>query len=189
MSWLVSQLWPLLALAAALGAVCTALLMTTRVRVERWVRQEPVAPRPFPVLGAGAAASAPPVREEALVVAAGSSPFPPLAGHGPDERPWEAEELWSRPARLAVGSGRRRTSSDEWSKAAASWRSWADEATGRAYVDPGAPVDDDDLFAADREAERREGQCAVLPDRFGGTPSDEVAEDDFPYARPVEANG
>lgn len=170
MSWLIGQVWPLLVLAAALGAVCTAVLMTTRVKVERWVSAAPVE-RAFPVLGEVSAPEAAKPQPAAPAVRP-SSPFPPLAGHAPDERPWEAEELWSRPARLAVGSGQRRSSKDEWTEAAANWRTWADEAAGRTFVDAEAAVDDDDLFAADREAERLA-----------------VGEDDFPFARPVEAAG
>lgn len=196
MTWLAVQLWPFLALAAVLGALVTVVLMTTRVSVERWERNDAQpAVRPFPVLADVAAAAAPQADAADRRAARSSSPFPPLAGHDPDDRPWEAEELWSRPARLAVSAGQRRTSNDEWSEAAENWRTWADEATGRAYVDTGASATDDDLFAADREAERLGHARAPL---FPGSPRQVAAdgfdgglddEDDFPFARPVEANG
>lgn len=102
MTWLIGELWPSLVLAAVLGAVATVLLMTTRVSVERWVREEAEpSVRPFPVLGGLAAPAEPEVTSATGVLAGPSSPFPPLAGHDPGDRPWEAEELWSRPARLA----------------------------------------------------------------------------------------
>jgi hypothetical protein len=103
------------------------------------------------------------------------SPFPVAAG-GP--APWEEEELWSRPARVAAG-GQARRPKDEWAEAAENWRSWADEATGRGFSGVGLsgealdPVDRD-LFAADREP-------------TGGLEEAPEEDDPFPYARPVEA--
>jgi hypothetical protein len=152
MSWLVTQLWPWMLLSAALGAVVTTALSTTRVTVERWVEvaetpapSVPSTPDPTPVVEV----------EEPAAPPEPASPFPALPGAS-EERPWEAEELWSKPARLAgPGDRKRRTSPDEWSEAASSWRTWAEEAvTGR-------PVgrDDDgwegDGWEADRDRQRR----------------------------------
>lgn len=128
MIWLVTQLWPWLLLAAGLGAAVTALAVLTRVPVPAPAAgngDEPRAVEPWdeapPAEG--------PADEPTAALRPMASPFPVLAGHAPDDRPWEAEELWSRPARLAAGT-HRATTADEWSDAAQNWRGWAQEATG-----------------------------------------------------------
>jgi hypothetical protein len=74
----------------------------------------------------------------------------------------------------------------------------------RGPVEGDTPVTDDDLFAADREAERRGLEVGVFPTSLvpvdgpatgaaagelqaGGPPRDDHGKDTFPYARPVEA--
>jgi hypothetical protein len=172
-------------LAAACGALTTVALMTTRVTVERWV-ELPVEP-PTPADGPSAAGTGS-TDESGRTAApvAETSPFPGLPG-APDERPWEAEELWSRPARLSEpAGGRRREGADAWSEAAASWRTWAQEAASERP----APADGDaGLFEADREAERRGlGVLVPAPDRGPAAVRPPLDDDPFPYARPVEAS-
>ena len=45
--------------------------------------------------------------------------------------PWEEEEAWSRPSKLAARSTARRGARDDGDDAATNWRSWADEAADR----------------------------------------------------------
>ena len=77
--------------------------------------------------------------------------------------PWEEEEAWSRPSKLAARSTVRRGARDEWDDAASNWRSWADEAADRVDADgdaespAGEPVSDHELFARDREQRRPGG--------------------------------
>jgi hypothetical protein len=194
MSWLLAQVWVWMLAAGAAGAALTTWSMTTRVTVEKWVeeRREPVvgAPGPTspvaPVAEEPPAPAAPPADQDAAATAPGS-PFPVLPG-APEERPWEAEELWSRPARLAEPTGKHRARTDEWSDAATNWRSWAEEATGRGPSAPPAVAGDDDLFAADREAERLGLEAGVFPVSLEPRePQPHPGDDPFPYARPVEA--
>lgn len=222
MIWLAGQLWPLLLGSFLLGAATVVLWGQRRETHEVW---EDV-PVPAPAAGEAEAASragsagsedgSPDDEDVAPTAAAAtgvpvpidaddpSSPFPVAAVGG--SSPWEAEELWSRPARVGA-QGESRRPKDEWAEAAENWRSWADEATGRGFG--AAPVADDpvsardrDLFAADREVEspspvgRAAGTTARPPetsddepvDVFPAHPEDSSAGDDvFPYARPVEA--
>jgi hypothetical protein len=182
-SWLIGEVWPWMLLAAACGALTTVALMTTRVTVERWV--ELLVEPPTPADAVNAPGSTEDSGPTAAPVA-DTSPFPALPG-APDERPWEAEELWSRPARLTEpAGGRRREGADAWSEAAASWRTWAQEAASERPV----PADGDDgLFEADREAERRgRGVLVPAPDRGPAALRPPLDDDPFPYARPVEAS-
>jgi hypothetical protein len=174
MSWLVGQVWPWMLLAWVLGAVVTTVSMTTRVTVEKWV-ELPAEPADPPFVHASEPAPTA-VVEQPTPQPASASPFPSLPG-SPGQRPWEAEELWSRPARIAEPAGGahrfRPHEPDEWSEAASSWRSWAEEAVNGTASE--APADGD-TRAVGRE-----------PRPIGLVPAPE--EDPFPYARPVEASG
>ena len=223
MIWLAGQLWPLLLTSFLLGAATVVVWGQRRESVEVW-EVVPVAPPgsrddgpqgaadpdPDPASGAtGAASVGAPVPIDADDPA---SPFPVAATDGP--APWEADELWSRPARVGAQAEARRPK-DEWAEAADNWRSWADEATGRGFG--GAPSGNDpvsardrDLFAADREVEPpilgtgpADGATAPVVD--GPGTGDDAGSDDpldvfptgpdgagrdedvFPFARPVEA--
>ena len=155
MTWLLGQLWPFLLLSALLGAATVVVLGVRRESVEVW-EDVPVAPPPaqpdVPEDATEEDAPAPTTVGTPVPVDADdpSTPFPVAAADGP--APWEAEELWSRPARLGAG-GEPRRPKDEWTEAAENWRSWADEATGRGYagVDDATSARDRDLFAADRD--------------------------------------
>ncbi|QIK66104.1 hypothetical protein G7072_06880 [Nocardioides sp. HDW12B] len=205
MTWLLGQLWSFLLLSALLGAATVVVWSVRRESVEVW-EDVPVAP---PVVEPEASDPADD-EEQPTPTAVGtplpvdaddpSSPFPVSTADGP--APWEAEELWSRPARLGAG-GEPRRPKDEWTEAAENWRSWADEATGRGYAaaDDTTSSRDRDLFAADRDlfaADRDEEQPAAAAgpatepsgydepvEVFPGMGAQEP--DVFPYARPVEA--
>lgn len=221
MIWLAGQLWPLLLASFLLGAATVVLWGQRRESREVWEDVPvPVPPAAVDAPSAGSEDDRPAAEGAAQPAGAPngvpvpidaddpSSPFPVAASGGAS--PWEAEELWSRPARVGA-HGESRRPKDEWTEAAENWRSWADEATGRGFG--GAPVGDDpvsardrDLFAADREVEAPgpgEGSAAPLSGRpeigddtardepvdvFPAHPGDSDGTDDvFPYARPVEA--
>src|SRR5688500_12456591 len=123
MTWLVQEIWLWMVLSGLAGAVLTGFFSTTEVKTERWV------PTPVPAEPQVEEAPAPvavatgPVEEEAF-----SSPFPEFqATSGP--RPWEEEELWTRPARAAATPVAPTADDDEWDAAADSWRSWAADPT------------------------------------------------------------
>ncbi len=102
MIWLAGQVWPFLVAATLAGAFGTLVASVGTVRVERWVEPpvreaephagSPEQPDAQPAGNPGASA------RPAEAAAEPDSPFPALLGQ-PDVRPWEAEELWSRPAR------------------------------------------------------------------------------------------
>lgn len=216
MIWLAGQLWPLLLASFLLGAATVVLWGQRRESREVW-EDVPVPVPPAAVEAPGAASEGDRADGEGAAPTADastgvpvpidaddpSSPFPVAATGGAS--PWEADELWSRPARVGA-QGESRRPKDEWAEAAENWRSWADEATGRGFA--GVPTGDDpvsardrDLFAADREvdAPRPAGAAggASRPSETGDDepvevfpahPADSGTEDDvFPYARPVEA--
>lgn len=220
MIWLAGQLWPLLLGSFLLGAATVVLWGQRRETREVWEDVPVPAPAAVEAPGEGsederpdsegAAPTAPAPTGVPVPIDADdpTSPFPVTATDGAST--WEADELWSRPARVAA-RGESRRPKDEWADAAENWRSWADEATGRGFG--GAPVGDDpvsardrDLFAADREVEGPGpggGSAAPLSggpetgddgardepvDVFPAHPGDSDTEDDvFPHARPVEA--
>lgn len=171
MIWLAGQLWPLLVVSAVLGAACVALWGPRRVTVEEW-QEVPVTPEPAaadeaddeePGTTPGPAASTSVTAPLEVDADDPTSPFPGAAPGRP--APWEEEELWSRPARVGA-SGQVRRPKDEWTEAAESWRSWADEAAGRGAPGPSGhpPLDptDRDLFAADRATSKpSEGGAAT----------------------------
>ena len=207
MIWLAGQVWPFLLLAAALGAVLVVALSTRRVTVERWVTA-PVHERvdePLPDVPAEVEATEAPAKP---VVEPAASPFPTIAAAPDEPAPWEKEELWSRPVKpVSTASGR--GPQDEWADAAQNWRTWADEATGRAQEDeePETPTEPDawrrrevssqdhDLFAADRDAETHQDPfphaepleaSSFRYDQPVDTPLPR-SQDPFPFATPVEA--
>ncbi len=203
MTWLLGQLWPILVLSALLGAATVVVWGVRRESVEVWedVPVPPPAARPDPS-DAGSDEAAEPLPTTVgtpLPVDADdpSTPFPVSTADGP--APWEAEELWSRPARVGAG-GEPRRSKDEWTEAAENWRSWADEATGRGYggVDDAVATRDRDLFAADRDLfaadrdqEPPEGHAAgtaprATPATGPATPATGPATEPTTYDEPVE---
>ncbi len=126
MTWVAQELTTWLFLAFALGVLAGVLLSLTRVTVEKWV-EVPVeaAPEPDTATSETAEAEAP--------VDTGPEPeaepvFPLLEG---EEAPWQHQEAWSRPATPVRSSHAGARELDEWDDAAANWRTWADEATGR----------------------------------------------------------
>jgi hypothetical protein len=191
-TWLAAELWPYLVLSGVLGFVVTVLMSVRRLKVRRVV--VPVAQ--VAVVAAEEAAAVPepaPAPPEAVGVAAEpvASPFPVVPGLG--ERPWEAEEEWSRPVRAVpgrhvpvtsagVGSPNGGSSPEsDWDDAAASWRAWAEEATGRRQQpDHGEPS-----YGAPASVEPVESPfppgAIDTPFRYDDAP--------FPHAQPVEAPG
>lgn len=202
MIWLIGQIWPLLLASALAGATVVAFWGQRRVATQAW-EDVPIAAEPEPdepLEGAEEDHGGSLGTSVAVDADDPDSPFPLAPGQTPT---WEAEELWSRPVqREAAGDRttrprqRGRTSepdlpADEWDEAAQHWRTWAAGATGRGYdaeaaTESGNRLDptDRDLFAADR------GASGDSPSGGGeasfAAPGAE--NDDFPYARPVEAS-
>src|SRR5688572_17386094 len=115
MTWLVQEMWLWMALSGLAGAVLTGFFSTTEVKTERWVPTpapaEPeveVAPATVVAASASASASAPVEEDEVF-----PSPFPEFqATSGP--RPWEEEELWTRPVRGAATPVAVAAEDDDW---------------------------------------------------------------------------
>ena len=109
MTWLAGQVWPYLLVSTLAGVVLTVVMSTRTHKVERWV--------PVPVEDVEPLRERREDPEEAPHAAdpgpEPSSPFPPLLGQ-PDARPWEAEELWSRPVRQAADSPEPTPRQDAW---------------------------------------------------------------------------
>lgn len=213
MIWLIGHLWPFMLLAAVLGAVLTTVFSTRTVTVERWVATPAAAPDESEDPAEARLEEPAPSAAGAGTRTEPSSPFPVAVSAG-EPAPWEQEELWSRPAKLASPSAAR-GQVDEWDDAAQNWRSWADEASGKAPTptdvvadgdraaggpDRGAPRPSDrdlfaadrDLFAADRDAEQEDPFPHAAPveafryDRPVDSPLPR-SDEPFPFARPVEA--
>ena len=78
-------------------------------------------------------------------------------------RPWEEEELWSRPVRRAATHAKGPSAEEKWDDAADNWRNWAEAATGQAAERAAAvaasslPLSDEELFAVARRFLRRVG--------------------------------
>lgn len=152
MTWVAEQLWIWLVVSGVLGAAVTTWFSLGTTRRERWVTvpqdatlardEEPlqvdapdVAERLMAAthtavpVGASAGRRAPTLWDEDTPLP--EHPYPPYRGPGEDERPWENEELWSRPVRRAARVAA--VAADEWDLAAESWRTWAEDA---AVADP-----------------------------------------------------
>jgi hypothetical protein len=199
MSWLVGQLWPWMLVSMALGSVLTTLLATRREKVERWVLDEPADPaaQQVDVVDVIAAATTVPVAAPALR-AASTSPFPEFRGEAAGPRPWEEEELWSRPVRRAATHAKGPTADEKWDDAADNWRTWAEAATGQAAERGAAlaavagPLSDEELFAQARsethldDADRDDDTDDDIdhPGARTGGPIDDY--DDFPHDEPVD---
>jgi hypothetical protein len=93
MTWLATQVWPFLLLSALAGAFLTVVMSIRTTKVERAVEVPVDVPELLPI--AGEESEQPSVPDGPAVAA---SPFPGYRGE-PDARPWEADELWSRPVR------------------------------------------------------------------------------------------
>lgn len=150
--WLVEQLWLWMAVAAALGAALTVGMSVGAVKVERWgdiahpspatptgqssgSGEEALAGTPAETSTSAACSSSEHTAADASGQGITADPFP--AYRGPEgERPWELEELWSRPARVVTSSADD-PSTDEWDLAAQEWRHLADERTGRSSTHRG----------------------------------------------------
>jgi hypothetical protein len=143
MTWLVQEIWLWMVLAAVAGAVLTGFFSTTEVKTERWVPTPvPEESEPEEAPAAAPVASGPAEEQDEVI----TSPFPEFqATSGP--RPWEEEELWTRPVRGASAAAPPADAAtdpethtethtetevgeiDEWAEAANSWRGWAAETT------------------------------------------------------------
>ncbi len=196
-------LW--IGLAFVVGLISGAVSSLKRVVVERW-EEIPVANAPVTETEVEPQPSDPTadeVTEESESSVDLVSPFPVLEGSAVPT-PWEQEEAWSRPSKVAERSTARRGARDNWDDAASNWRSWADEATNRpseaadadrtgAADDWGdGPTNDDDLFARDREQEDGEGRVSdedlFAGDRQAHASSPFAASPVSPVSRDAEGN-
>ena len=201
MMWLTQQMTMWLALAFALGFVTSLAVTVRRVTVQRWV-EVPPEPVAAPVAAEDADGESTVVAEDPAETAEPPSPFPTLEGAS-EPAPWEQEELWSRPAsRTATasteGTVRARSTkepADEWDEAATNWRTWADEAAGRARAEQHSsegPLEDsdeewaatDDVWGAggERDSARPSDDELFARDRAAGAPSESLPSDEELFA-------
>jgi hypothetical protein len=172
MTWLAGQVWPFLVLSGLAGAFLAVAMSIRTTKVVHPVEVPVEVPELLPVAAARDQHSVPDGS------AVPSWPFPSYRGQ-PEARPWEAEELWSRPVRTPATPATRGTEepvaqADVWDVAAGSWRDWAAAARAGSSEPAATPPPE----------ETAHGSLPGLP----GSPFPALPPgDDFPYAEPVEA--
>jgi hypothetical protein len=147
MTWLVGQVWPYLVASGLAGALLTVVMSIRTIKVERPVEVPVEVPELLPV-----AADEPEQPSAVDGPAVPASPFPGYRGQ-PDARPWEAEELWSRPvSNLATPAARVEEAPepqvDEWER----FEDPLPPLPGSPF--PALPAADDFPYATPVEAER-----------------------------------